>query len=252
MNRHLLHFSFILFSAVAFAQNITTPDQLITAMHDRYSAKWYRTLSFEQQSITHKPDGTDSTEIWHETLSLPGRLAIVIGDAKAGNGMLFINNRLSVFRDGKMTDERDFIHPLLVLGFDVYTQPASTTEQHLKDSHFDMSTMHEETLNGRPMYVVGAKQGDLMTLQFWIDKERLYFVRLLRPSEKQPGIVQDTRFDDYKQVEGGGWLAEHVELFVKDKLVFEEVYSDIKINPSLPEGVFNAKQFLDHASLPAK
>lgn len=252
MTRYLLQLSFLIFSAAAFAQNISTPAQLITAMHDRYSTKWYRTVTFEQQSITHKPDGTDSTELWHETLSLPGRLAIVIGDAKAGNGMLFLNSRLSVFKEGKLADERDFIHPLLVLGFDVYTQPVNATLQQLQDLHFDLATLHEETFNGRPTYVAGAKPGDLTTLQFWIDKERLYFVRLLRPSEKQPGLVQDTRFDDYKQVEGGGWIAEHVELFVKDKLVFEERYSDVKINPSLPEGVFDPKQFLAPAAQPAK
>ena len=75
-----------------------------------------------------------------------------------------------------------------------------------------MTLMHEENFEGRPTYVVGAKQGDLQTFQFWIDKERLYFVRMLRPSEKQAGAVQDVRFDDYKQVEGGGWLAEHVAI----------------------------------------
>ncbi len=243
-----LLFTFILaaLSVSASAQTISTPEQLIAAMHDRYASKWYHTLTFEQNSVTHKPDGTETTELWHEALMLPGRLRIEIGDRSAGNGMLFSNNHLYIYKEGKLTDQRDFVHPLLVLGFDVYKQPVDKTMQQLKDLNVNMTLIHEENFEGRPSYVVGAKQGDLQTLQFWVDKERLYFVRLLRPSEKQAGAVQDVRFDDYKQVEGGGWLAERVAIVAGGKVVFEELYSDIKINPSLSENLFDREQFLQN------
>jgi hypothetical protein len=157
--------------------------------------------------------------------------------------MLFKNNHLYIYKDGKLASEKDLVHPLLVLGFDVYTQPVEQTLQQLKDLKIDMTQLHEESFEGRATYVVGAKQGDLQTIQFWVDKERLYFVRLLQPSQKQPGAVQDVRFLDYKQVEGGGWLAEHVEVVSKGKVVFEELYSDIKINPPLSETLFSPEQF---------
>jgi hypothetical protein len=236
----------------ASAQTITTPAQLIAAMHDRYASKWYHTLTFEQKSVTHKPDGTESTELWHEALMLPGHLRIDIGDRAAGNGMLFADNHLSIFKDGKVVSQRDFIHPLMVLGFDVYTQPTETTMRQLKDLGIDLTLMHEENFEGRPAYVVGAKPGDLQTLQFWIDKEHLYFVRMLRPSEKQAGAVQDVRFQDYKTVEGGGWLAEHVAIVADGKVVFEELYSDIKINPKLSEKLFDPDQSIQKGSTPAK
>ncbi len=247
-------FTFVLaaLSVSASAQTISTPEQLIAAMHDRYASKWYHTLTFEQKSVTHKPDGTETTELWHEALMLPGRLRIEIGDRSAGNGMLFSNNHLYIYKEGKLADQRDFVHPLLVLGFDVYTQAVDKTMQQLKDLSVDTTLMHEENFEGRPTYVVGAKQGDLQTLQFWVDKERLYFVRLLRPSEKQAGAVQDVRFDDYKQVEGGGWLAEHVAIVAAGKVVFEELYSDIKINPSLSENLFNPEQFLQNGKSTGK
>jgi hypothetical protein len=221
-------------------------------MHDRYASKWYHTLTFEQKSVTHKPDGTETTELWHEALMLPGRLRIEIGDRSAGNGMLFSNNHLYIYKEGKLADQRDFVHPLLVLGFDVYTQAVDKTMQQLKDLSVDTTLMHEENFEGRPTYVVGAKQGDLKTLQFWVDKERLYFVRLLRPSEKQAGAVQDVRFDDYKRVEGDGWLAERVAIISDGKVVFEELYSDIKINPSLSENLFNPEQFLQNGKSTGK
>ncbi len=244
--RFILALVMAVLSVGASAQTISTPQQLIAAMHGRYASKWYHTLTFEQKSVTHKPDGTDSTELWHEALMLPGRLRIEIGDPSAGNGMLFSNNHLYIYKAGKLADQRDFVHPLLVLGFDVYTQPVDQTLQQLKDLNVDLTLMHEENFEGRPTYVVGAKQGDLQTFQFWIDKERLYFVRLLRPSEKQAGAVQDVRFDDYKQVAGGGWLAERVAIIAEGKVVFEELYSDIKINPTLSETLFNPEQFVQN------
>jgi hypothetical protein len=244
-------FLLVLYSLGASAQTISTPAQLIGAMHDRYASKWYHTLTFEQKSVTHKPDGTESTELWHEALMLPGSLRIDIGDRSAGNGMLFANNHLYIFKDGKLANQRDFIHPLMVLGFDVYAQPADTTMQQLKDLGIDLTLMHEENFDGRPTYVVGAKQGDLQTLQFWIDKEHLYFVRLLRPSEKQAGAVQDVRFQDYTAVEGGGWLAEHVAIVAEGKVVFEELYSDVKINPKLSESFFDPDKFIQKENAPA-
>lgn len=236
----------------ASAQTISTPAQLIAAMHDRYASKWYHTLTFEQKSVTHKPDGTESTELWHEALMLPGKLRIDIGDRSAGNGMIFVNNHLYIFKDSKLAGDRDYIHPLLVLGFDVYAQPSETTMKQLTDLKIDTTVMHEESFEGRPVYVVGAKQGDLKSFQFWIDKERLYFVRMLRPSEKQPDMIQDVRFDDYKQVEGGGWLAEHVVMVADGKVVFEELYSDIKINPPLAASLFDPAHFLQNGNSAGK
>jgi hypothetical protein len=253
MRSRMLSTLFVLLgSLVCAAQTISTPTQLIQAMHDRYASKWYRTLTFDQQSITHKPDGTTSTEMWYEALSLPGHLRVDIGGRATGDGMIFANNHLYIFKDGKLATERDYIHPLLVLGFDVYGQPPETTVQQLKDLHIDMSVMHEESFDGRPAYVVGAKQGDLKTVQFWIDKERLYFVRLLEPGQKDPSVIQDIRFEDYKQVEGGGWVAEHVTIHVKENLVFEERYSDVKVNIPLSDKLFDPASFTSNAAPPGK
>ena len=229
-----------LFTAAAHA---LTAEQLIAAMHERYAQSWYHSLTFEQQSITHKPDGTTSTETWHEALLLPGRLRIDFGDRAAGNGALFANNRQYIYRDGKLANERALVHPLLVLGFDVYQQPVETTLHQLNDLHIDSSVTHEETWDGRAVVVVGAKSGDSRAPQFWIDKERLYFVRLLQPTETDPKTTQDIRFEDYHPVEGGGWLAEHVSVYSEGKLVFEENYSDIHVNPSLADDQFDPQQF---------
>jgi hypothetical protein len=113
----------------------------------------------------------------------------------------------------------------------------------LEELHFDASVMHEEDWNGRTVFVIGAKAGDQHTAQFWIDQQNLYFLRLLQPDEKDPKSTEDIRFDQYRQVDGGAWLAEHVSVEADGKLVFEEKYSDVRINPSLSEQMFDPQHF---------
>ena len=46
-----------------------------------------------------------------------------------------------------------------------------------------MTQIHEEKWEGQDVYVVGAAKGDLKSKQFWIEKNRLLFVRLIEPDE---------------------------------------------------------------------
>jgi hypothetical protein len=105
--RHFLAIAFAMLGVTASAQKLTTPTQVITAMHDRYAANWYHTLTFQQQSITHKPDGTSSTDVWHEAMLSPGRLRIDFGDSSTGNGALFVNGHEYIYQDGKLVKDLD-------------------------------------------------------------------------------------------------------------------------------------------------
>src|SRR5436190_14516511 len=116
-----------LLTTVSFAMEIRTGDDLVAAMHKKYAGKWYRTLTFVQKTIHHQPDGTTTSEMWHEAMTVPGKLRIDFVDSKTGDGILFSDGKIYSYRDGKPAAGRAFVHPLLVLGFDVYMQPAATT-----------------------------------------------------------------------------------------------------------------------------
>jgi hypothetical protein len=211
-------------------------------MHDRYVNNWYETLTFRQESVTHKVDGTNSSEIWYESLLLPGNLRIDIGQPNSPNGMLFAGGKLIQFKNNEIIASRPFVHMLLVLGFDVYRQPVETTINQVKTQAFDLSRVHEETWEGHPVYVVGADKRDLKSRQFWIDKETLLFVRLLEPDDRDPTKTDDSRFTDYRPLPIG-WVAARVEFYSDGKNVFSEIYSDIKANPKLDPALFNPDQF---------
>lgn len=225
-----------------------TPAQLhdgasiLTAMHDRYAKNWYDTLTFKQKSTTHKPDGTDSSEIWYEAAMLPGKLRIDRGELSKGNGMLVADGKLTTFQDGKAASSRDFVHMLLVLGFDVYRQSPETTINQVKGEGFDLSKVHEETWDGQAVYVVGADKGDLTSKQFWIEKKGLLFVRMLQPSQQDKTKTSESRFLDYRQLTPG-LVAARVEFFLEGKNVFSEEYSEIVANPKLDPAVFDPAQF---------
>ncbi|PYX34972.1 MAG: hypothetical protein DMG81_19205, partial [Acidobacteria bacterium] len=72
----------------------------------------------------------------------------------------------------------------------------------LRSEKFDITKFHEETWKGRAVFVVGAEQGDLKSPQFWVDKERLLFVRLFQPARADATKTDDIRLEDYRPLAG--------------------------------------------------
>ena len=226
------------------AMDIKSGDELIAAMRNKYTGKWYKTLTFVQTTTNYKPDGTSEATTWYEAMSVPGKLRIDITPLDKGNGIIFANNQLYSFRDGKLASSRPFVHPLLVLGFDVYIQPVETTVGQLKGINIDLSAVHEEKWQGKTVYVVGAKQGDLTVPQFWIDKKDLLFVRLIDLTGKDKKSVQETQFNKYVKVKGGGWVSAEVKFFVDGKPRTTEEYTDIQIGMQLQPDLWEPEKWL--------
>jgi outer membrane lipoprotein-sorting protein len=244
MKRLLLRFALVLsMLTLANAQEIRNGEGLLRAMHDRYQATWYSTITFTQKSTTYKPDGTSKVEMWHEAALLPGKLRIDFGEPSEGNGALLVDGTLTLFRGGKVSGSRADVNMLLVLGFDVYHQPPETTMNVVKGEGYDLTKLREDVWEGRPVYVVGGVKGDLTSKQFWVEKSTLLFVRMIDPSQNDPKQqLNDIRFSDYRKLEGG-WVAARVEVKVGDKIVFTEEYSDIQGNVKLDDGTFDPNQF---------
>lgn len=209
-------------------------EELLSLMRDRYAGKWYRTLIFTQK--TTLPDG--KIETWYEALELPGKLRIDIAPLDSGKTLLFRNDSLYVFDRKTLKASHPLVHPLMVLGFDVYQAPVKETAQKLRGLKFDLSKLHQTTWRGRPTYVVGAEPGDTTSPQFWIDAERLYFVRSLEPSKKDPAVINETIFDKYLPL-GGGWVETEVLFLANGKQQGKEEYSDLKANVKLDPAIFD-------------
>jgi outer membrane lipoprotein-sorting protein len=217
---------------------ISNTNELIAAMQNKYGKSWYKTATFVQQTTNFQPDGTSKVETWYEAMSVPGSLRIDFTPTSAGNGILFTDGKIFVFKDGKVDTTRPFEHPLLILGFDIYRSPASEVTAKLQALKFDLSQFREDTWQGRAVYVVGAKAGDLHSPQFWIDQENLYFVRMLSPGGKDGKETQETQFNKYHKL-GGGWMAPEVIFMVDGKVVTTEKYSEIRGDVTLDPKLFD-------------
>lgn len=228
-------------TAVSSAK-ISNTDELFAAMQKQYGKSWYKTATFIQETKNFQPDGTTKVETWYEAMSVPGRLRIDFTPTSGGNGILFTDGKIFVFKDGKVDTTRPFEHPLLILGFDIYRSPVSEVSTKLQSLKFDLSQFREDTWQGRPVYVVGAKAGDLHSPQFWIDQKNLYFVRMLRPGGKDGAQIQETQFNKYQKL-GGGWIAPEVIMMVDGKVVTTEKYSEIRSNVTLDPKLFDPQSW---------
>jgi outer membrane lipoprotein-sorting protein len=230
-------------AAASGAGKVKTSEDLIREMQKKYAKSWYKTLTFVQKTTEYHEDGTSKATIWYEAFSAPGKLRIDFDPVKDGNGILFANYTLYSFKEGKQANTRPFVHPLLLLGFDVYFLPVEEMVTKLKDLKFDLSELREDVWQGRPVYVVGAKAGDTHSRQFWIDKKNLYFVRLIEPGTRDPSVTQETQFNNYVKVKGGGWCAAEVIFMVNGKRVVTEEYTDIRGGVSLDAKLFDPQSW---------
>ena len=244
MKNFKILFLLLVLSVSSFAGGPKNGEDLIAQMQKKYAGKWYQTLAFVQKTTNFKPDGTTQVQTWYEAMSVPGRLRIDFDPLAKGDGILFVDGTVHSFRDTKLMTSRPLVHPLLVLGFDVYAQPVEKTVSKVKGLGIDLSVLHEEQWQGKPVYVIGAKQGDLRSPQFWVDKKNLYFVRLFQLGGKDKNIVQETQFNKYFKVKGGGWVSPEVVFMVDGKQTTLEEYSDIQTDIPLDPKLFEPNSWM--------
>ena len=89
------------------------------------------------------------------------------------------------------------------------------------------------------MWIVGTgTAGNTLTPQFWIDTKRLVGVRIIAPLARR-GRMLDARVGGYQRV-GAAWLATHITVTLPGGASQDEVYTDWKVNPSLPAELFDS------------
>jgi outer membrane lipoprotein-sorting protein len=216
-------------------------------MRDAYLGKWFKTVTFVQQTIRKNPQtSVTDTTTWYEALKTPDRLRIDFGDPKNGNGVVYTADSVYVVRGGKVARSAAQGNPFLPFVAGVYDQPLETTLRQIQPYNFDLTKVYTRSWEGRTTYVAGAQSAaDTTSPQFWIDQERLIVVRmLLHLNAAAPDEVADIRLEDYRPV-AGGWLAVRVEIMENGEMRQQEVYSDWRGNVELPNDFFVAEKWSD-------
>lgn len=236
---------FLFAAGCAPSSEITSADELIIAMHDRYADTWYRSVAFSQDVTFYDSTGAVTrTEVWHEVIRPPAELRLDFEPLDQQRAAIYRNDSLFQIQGGAIASSRPQMHSLLVIAFDVYRQPPNTTLRRLMMAGYDLTRFHRGEFEGRPVYVVGADAGDTTSMQFWVDTERLVFVRSIASGGSDGSQTSGVTFRDYEQL-AGGWIAPTVEFMTNGRVGFRQTYRDIAINVDLSEGVFDPYEWTE-------
>lgn len=228
-------------SPVRQATAITDGESLIRAMYERYQNKWYRTVTFVQKTTITRGTNPPQVQTWYEAMSLPGRLRIDFNNPETGNGALYRGDSTYSFSGGRLVKADTGFNDLLLLGFDVYTQPPEQTISILRHLGYQLSRLHTDHLDGKSVYVVGAStRSDSASKQFWIERDRLLFVKT--GGKTSAGQQSDVRFTDYVPA-GNGWIAKQVWQSIGGSPRLHEQYSSIQVDVTLDSALFDPKQW---------
>jgi hypothetical protein len=217
---------------------------VLEAMRARYAGRWYRSATFVQRTLAVDPrDGSERRQTWYEAMALPGRLRID-RDSTLRTGTLFANDSQYVVINGALRRAVPGHNALLVLGFDVYGQPAARTAAVLRSLGFPAGPVRADTWQGRPAWVVGGAPGDERSPQYWVDQERLLFVRLVQPDPANPAQAFDARFEGYRPL-GGGWIATRVQAYTGGRRTLLEEYDDVRADVALDPALFDPRRWTE-------
>lgn len=217
--------------------------EVLSKMYEEYKGKWYTNFTFIQETIFYgQNDEVVRTQMWYEAMSLPGKLAIKFDDKTSNNGILFNDGVQYGFVNGEKIQEFPRVHDLLVLGFDVYHQSVDSTANQLTRIGYDLEKTYMDEWQGRDVYVIGVDEADSTKPQFWIDAERLVFVRNITVG--RANTLQEVQFNKYKKL-GGGWVAPEVIFKANGMLGLVEKYTEMEIPDSINSDIFDPEKFVE-------
>ena len=77
-----------------------------------------------------------------------------------------------------------------------------------------------------------------------MDKERLLFVRLLEPGQRDTARTSDIRFNDYRSV-GSAWVSAEVAFLVDGRQRWLEQYAEISTGIALSDALFDPRRWAE-------
>ena len=236
----LASLSFWAFTPANKSKSITNGSELVQAMHSRWHKKWYPNFAFEQRAIYYDGERVTKEEVWQEVYSQPGYLGIRFNGFESGNGVIFREDSLYTFKNNQLQGKTSQVHPLLLLCFDVYFLQPEVSASKLTTLGFDLNRMTEAKWQGRDAYVIGTTDAtDNTTPQFWVDKERLYILRVLTNPK---GTPRDVEIGNYQKIEGK-WVATEVIFKTDGKTTMREEYFNMRFPKAINKAWYDPAQF---------
>ena len=214
---------------------------IVKRMHDRYAGKWMHSFAFNQTTDIYRRDSLILSQTWYEFIRFPDRFRMDFGVADSGNAAIFRGDSCYRFHNGRLRSTTiNNNEGLIFLMGGMFSYPLNETMDSITALGYSLNRGHEDSWQGRPVYVIGAEQGDSVSNQLWVDQQDLYLVRMLRSDD---GRKMDARFDNYQRF-GGGFMATKCTFYINGRLAQVETYHDCKANVNLDDRIFDPSNFV--------
>jgi hypothetical protein len=236
-----LPLTMVLPAAVTAQPSFASPHELIEAVRTRYDGHWHESLTFVQQTVFHRPDGTVDSATWYEAL-MPGRLRIDVAPIDSGNGALFRDGMRYTIRNHEVVATDSDVNVLALLLTDMFFLDASRSLVLFDSLGFDTTVVHRAEWHGEPVWVVGAERDDLSVNQFWLEADRLLPVRMVQRVGPQGRARLDVRIGEYRKLDRG-WIETEVLIYLDGELRQEEHYTNIRSDVELDPGLFDPESW---------
>jgi hypothetical protein len=228
MNLRWLTFFISLVTGITASAQIQSGTDLLREMHRRYKEGPCKAYTFSQKNSHYRNDTLMRTSEWHEAVEFPDKFRITFGEKGSGNYVLFRNDSVYNYRkDAVFRSQRDSNNLLLLLG-GMYYRKFDDVVARLKHAGYQPDVLSEQVWNGKPVYVLGAKAGDDVINQIWIDKKSLVIVRIIEKMDS--GDIMDMRFESH-QAWCNGYVENKVSFRRNGNLEQVEEYYDLKKQP---------------------
>ncbi|WP_222983885.1 hypothetical protein [Flagellimonas meishanensis] len=214
---------------------------LIAHIKENHSAGHLKAFTFVQETIRFNDGGTPTdTTTWYEAIRYPKDFRIDFGDTQNGNANINRNDSIYVYRGNKLVHSGPEIQEFLILEGGLFYYSIEETLNRLQKLGLDTSVLSKSTHKDRPIYIIGAKTGEVNKPQIWMDAEKLYVLR--RFSLGKQGDLYEVNYDDYQDIDGH-LIETWIEFKVDGKLIQTERYKDIDTNPVLNDTDFDPNFF---------
>jgi outer membrane lipoprotein-sorting protein len=229
IKKELVFLMFVFFAMEFFAQS---GKDILKQMHNKYNKGPCKSYTFSQKNTHYKADTVSGHSEWHEAIEFPDKFRIDFGDKSAGNFVVFKNDSVFNYKAGKKIKERVDSSTLLLLLGGMYYRELADVYTRLVNAGYKIDEASSQKWNNEDVYVIGAKENDLNSNQFWVEKKTMRILRIIEKLNDKE--LMDMRFEAH-QKSCNGYTETKVSFRRNGKLEQVEEYYNIKESSGFPK-----------------
>src|SRR5687767_4838355 len=163
MRNFTLSICFILLCSSVNAQNSGT--ELLKQIHTKYYQAPCKAYTFSQKNIHYGDDTITGRSEWNEAVEFPDKFIIHFKDKKAGNFVLFRNDSVYNYKNGKQIKSRQDTNTLLLLLGGMFYRPYNEVLQRITAAGYNTEVLSSAIWKNKPVFIIGSQPNDTTSNQ---------------------------------------------------------------------------------------